>query len=232
MGHPRLDLDPFCARAWAANSDARWSRRIPNNVYDDRALFVAAADDLKEEVSRVGVVGQISNFVDCQKLRTRVGAQPAFQRTRGLLPVQIKQQVGGSDEERGVAGEDRLVQQVLAQHGFAESLRGDQNDILALRDEVEREDPVDGRPMQLLWPIPFEVREGFEAAESGRLQLPFEPPACARIEFGLHERFEQDRRTPAGSCGSRDQVIQILGGVRESEAVQARVQGGGQIRVG
>ena len=74
-----------------------------------------------------------------------------------------------------MAGEDRLVQQVLRQHGLAEPLGGDQDDILALRDEVEREDPVDGGPVQVLRPVPFEICEGFEAAEARRLQLPFEP---------------------------------------------------------
>jgi len=130
-----------------------------------------------------------------------------------------------------MAGEDRLVQQVLAQHGLAEPLRGDQDDVLALRDEVEREDPVDGRPVQLLRPVPFEVREGFEAAESGRLQLAFESTAGARVEFGLYQRFEQDGRTPAGARRPRDQVIQALGGVRQPEAAQVRDQRGRESRV-
>ena len=116
---------------------------------DDRALFVAATDDLKQQVGRVGVVGQVADLINRQDLRTRVGAQPPFERARGVLPVQIEQQVRGRDEERGVAGEDRLVQQVLGQHRLAEPLRGDEDDILALRDEVEREDPVDGGPVQI-----------------------------------------------------------------------------------
>jgi hypothetical protein len=61
--------------------------------------------------------------------------------------------------------------------------------------------------------------------------LAFEPPARAGIEFGLHQCFEQDGRTPAGPRGSRDQVIQALGGVRQAEAVQVCNQGGREIRI-
>ena len=157
---------------------------------DDRALFVASTDDLKQEVGRVGVIGQIADLIDRQDLRTRVGAQPPFEGAGGVLAIQIQQQVRGGDEERGVAGEDRLVQQVFRQHGFAEPLRSDQDDILSLGDEVEREDPVDGGPVQVLGPGPVEVREGFEAPEPGRLQLPLKASASAGLEFGVHERVE------------------------------------------
>ena len=76
-----------------------------------------------------------------------MGAQPAFQRARGVLPVELEQPVRGRDQERGVAGQDRPMQQLFGEHGLAESLGGDQDDIFALRDEVEREDPVNGRPV-------------------------------------------------------------------------------------
>src|ERR1700681_3530179 len=96
------------------------------------------------------------------------------------------------------------------------SLGGDEDDILALRDEVEREDPVDGWPVQLLRPGPFEIREGFEAAESRRLERPFEPSASARIEFGLHEGLEQQGRAPARPRRSGNQIVEGLGGLREA----------------
>jgi hypothetical protein len=68
MGHPRLDLDPFCARAWAANSDARWSRRIPNNVYYRRASFVPVGGQVKEQFTSRAVEGHKPQLVDDQHL--------------------------------------------------------------------------------------------------------------------------------------------------------------------
>ena len=43
---------------------------------DDRALLVATTDDLKEEIGRMGVVGEVPDLIDGQDLRARVGAQP------------------------------------------------------------------------------------------------------------------------------------------------------------
>ena len=46
---------------------------------DDRALFVAPADDLKEQVGGVRVVGQVADLVDGQHVRTGVGAEATFE---------------------------------------------------------------------------------------------------------------------------------------------------------
>ena len=87
-----------------------------------------------------------------------------------------------------------------------------------LADEVEREDAVDGRAVELLGPVPLEVGDRFEAAEAGRAQAPFESAPRALVEFGLDERFEQDQRTPAFLRGAGDQVVEVLGGVRQARA--------------
>jgi hypothetical protein len=175
---------------------------------------------LKQEVRGVSVVGQVSNLIDGENLRPRVRAQAALERTRGLLPVQIEEQVRRGDEERRVACQHGLVQQVLGQHGFAQPLGRDEDDILPPGDEVEREDAVDGGAVQLLGPAPFEVREGFEAAQACGLQLAFESPGGARLEFRLGERVEEDRRTPAGARGPRDQIVEAVGGMGQREAAQ------------
>ena len=193
--------------------------------HDDRALFVPTTDDLKQQVRRVGVIGQVSDFINGENLRARVGAQPTLERARGLLPVQIEQQVRRGDEERRVACEHRLVQQVLGQHGLAESLRRDEDDVLALGDEVEREDAIDGGAGEVLGPVPFKVRERLEAAQARGLELAFESPVGAGLEFRVRDRFEQDRRTPARAGGPREQIIEAVGGMGEREPAQIRGQG-------
>ncbi len=51
----------------------------------DRLLFVAAADDLEEQVGGVGVIGEIANLVDGEELRPQV-ASKAVLSARGLFP--------------------------------------------------------------------------------------------------------------------------------------------------
>jgi len=66
---------------------------------------------------------------------------------------------------------------------------------------------------------------GFEAAESRRLQLSFEPSAGARLEFGLHEGVEQDGRAPAGPRRPGDQVVEAVSGIHQPEPAQVSGQG-------
>ena len=80
--------------------------------HDDGALLVSATDDLKQQVRGVGVVGEVPDLVNGQNLRPGIGAQSALQRARGVLAVQIEQEVRRGDEARRVARQHRLVQQV------------------------------------------------------------------------------------------------------------------------
>ena len=57
------------------------------------------------------------------------------------------------------------MDEILGEHRLAEALRGDEDDVLALGDKVEREDAVDGGAMDLLRPGPLEIGHGLEAAD-------------------------------------------------------------------
>ena len=157
-------------------------------------MFIAPADDLKEEIRGVRVIGQIADLIDRQDVRTSVGAQATLESACGVLSVQIEQQVGGGDKERGVAGQDRLVHEVLGEHRLAQALIPDQDDVLALGHEVEREGALDGRAVELLGPVPLEVGERFEATEARRAESAFESAPRPLVEFGVDERFQQDQR--------------------------------------
>ena len=85
----------------------------------------------------------------------------------------------------------------MVEHRLAEALRGDEDDVLALGEEVEREDAIDGGAMELLGPVPLEIGQRFEAAEARGPQLPFESPPRAVVEFGLDDVLQELRRTPA-----------------------------------
>ena len=107
-------------------------------------MLVAAADDLEEEIGGVGIVGEVANLVDGEQGGARVVAKAAFEGAGSLLAIEIEQQVRGSDEARGVAGQDDLMDDVLGEHGLAEALGADQKDVLGAVEEVEGEDAFEG----------------------------------------------------------------------------------------
>ena len=86
--------------------------------------------------------------------------EASFERTGGLLTVEVEQEVGGSREEGGVAGEDRLMGDVLGEHGLAEALGPDQDHVLAAFEEVEGEDAFEGWAGRRRWASPSPSRRG------------------------------------------------------------------------
>ena len=110
-----------------------------------RFLLVAPAHDLKEQVGGVRVIGEIADLVDREEAGAEIAAQAVLERAGGVLPGEIEDQIGGGEEARGVAGEDRLVDEILGDHRLAEAVRRDDDHVLALREEVEGEDALDGR---------------------------------------------------------------------------------------
>ena len=63
-------------------------------------------------------------------------------------------------------GQDRLIDEILGKQGFPEPVRRDKDDVLAFRQEVEREDAFDRGPMDLFGPVPLEVGQQLELAET------------------------------------------------------------------
>ena len=112
--------------------------------HEQGAVFIAAADDLEEEVGGVGIVGEVANLVDGEEGGPRAVAEAPLKGAGGLLAIEIEQQVRGRDEARAVAGQDDLMDDVLGEHRFAEALGADQEDILGAGKEVEGEDAVEG----------------------------------------------------------------------------------------
>jgi hypothetical protein len=91
-----------------------------------------------------------------------------------LLLGEVEDQIGGREEARGMAREDRLMDEILGHHGFAQPVGS--ND--ALREDVEREDAFDGRTMNLGRPVPFEIGHHLEAAQTRVLQDRAAPGRC------------------------------------------------------
>ena len=79
----------------------------------DAPLFVAARDDLEEQVGISIVEGEVSNLVDHEEALLGIMAQLSIERARRLLRAELEEKLRGRDDEDGVPGEDRLVGDVL-----------------------------------------------------------------------------------------------------------------------
>lgn len=62
-----------------------------------------------------------------------------------------------------VARQDRLVDQILRDHRRPQAVQRDDDHVLA--EKVQREDAVDGRPMNRLRPVPLPIDHRLEAPE-------------------------------------------------------------------
>jgi ClpP class serine protease len=100
--------------------------------------------------------------------------QPSFEAPRRLLGIEIEEEIGGRREEGRVALQNGLVDEVLGNERFAEALRADQDDVFGLGQEVEAEQALDERAIEGLGPVPFEVGDRLEAAETRALEAALE----------------------------------------------------------
>ena len=193
--------------------------------HEQGAVFIAAADDLEEEVGGVGIVGEVANLVDGEEGGPRAVAEAPLKGAGGLLAIEIEQQVRGRDEARAVAGQDDLMDDVLGEHRFAEALGADQEDILGAGKEVEGEDAVEGGAVERGRPVPVPVGDGFEAAEAGGGEPAFDTAALPLLEFGSDEVLEEDGGAPAVAGGAGKDVVEVVGRPQQPEASEVTRQG-------
>jgi hypothetical protein len=140
------------------------------------------------------------------------------------LAREVEDEIGRGEEAGRVAGEDRLVDEILGDHGLAEAVRGDDDPVLAVRENVEREDAVDGRAMDGLGPLPFPIGHRLEASETRVPEPAFDAVPQPGVEFGLGESFELHDGTPALLRGAGDEVIELASGVDEPELLKLITQ--------
>ena len=98
--------------------------------------FVTAVDDFVEQVGGLVVEGQVADLIDAQQADVGVGAQLAAAAFRSLA-VQFFQQRRSGTKQHGIAGEHGSVTDVLGDHGLAQTVAADQDQIAGLGEEVQ-----------------------------------------------------------------------------------------------
>jgi hypothetical protein len=103
------------------------------------------------------------------------------------------------------------VTNVLGDHGLAQAVAADQNEISAFGKEVQCQSSFNDITFDFGGPGPFEVGDGFESLDAGQAQPPFQTAARALGDFRLSELFEDLERRPASFGGARQKIIQLRG---------------------
>jgi hypothetical protein len=140
-----------------------------------------------------------------------------IERTGGILGAEIEQHVGRFGKERGVALEHGRVGDVAGQHGLAQALGGDEDEIVPLAHEVAAERSVDHPAVDLRGPVPVEFVDGLEAPEVGGVQSALQRAPLALAKLLADQLFEHNGRAPAPLGGSREEVVEIGGRAGEPE---------------
>ena len=76
----------------------------------DRALLITAADELEEQVRRVGLEWQITKFINNQELRFAELRKPFFEPTLAVTPGELCNDAGGGNELRRIPGQNRFME--------------------------------------------------------------------------------------------------------------------------
>jgi hypothetical protein len=136
--------------------------------------------------------------------------QATVERTSRLLSAEVEQELGGGKEERGAPGKDGSMGEILGDHGLAQSSGGDEHDVAYPLEEVEREQGLDQRAIDLGGPIPIEVGHRLEFLQARARHSTLQAAASAVLLFevgtGVGGVLVRARRRALLHGGGRDGV--------------------------
>lgn len=109
------------------------------------------------------IVGEVADLIDAEQMGRAVVAETSAAEF-GRVDVELVEQLGGGEQD-AVAGQHRTVGDVFGDHGLAQPIGAQKEQITPLGDELQGEGRFKEAAVDLLRPVPVEVRHDFEAAE-------------------------------------------------------------------
>ena len=113
------------------------------------------------------IARQVAEFVEEEDVGVGVSAKPALERGHRFLAEKVGERGGEGREPYGEAGGERGLCEVLRDHRLAEAGPALEQDVLAAVDELELDETLDERAIDLLGVVPVEAIEGLERSEAG-----------------------------------------------------------------
>jgi len=123
-----------------------------------------------------------------------------------------------------VSAQDRLLGNVLGDHGLAETLGRGKYDVSGLVEEVQANDGLDERPVDFGRPVPVVVGHGFEALEAAAFESALKPALRAVLVLDDGYLLKELKGAPAFLGGERNEVIKAVGSGGQSESAQHRAK--------
>ena len=112
---------------------------------------------------------------------------------------------------------------VFEEHGFAESVGAEDEEVSALSDELETECGLDESAVDFLGPVPIKIGEGLEPADLGALEPAFEASAGFVVGLDAGEKLELLQGGESVLGGASEEVVEIIGESPESESEKLAV---------
>jgi hypothetical protein len=110
-------------------------------------------------------------------------------------------------EEHGVAGEDGLVGDVLGEHGLADAVGTEQDEVSAFLEEFQSQGSLEQGSIDLFGPIPVKVGDRLEASEPALDASPFERAPGAFGGLAADDFLEQSARCKLVLYGASQEVV-------------------------
>lgn len=109
------------------------------------------------------------------------------------------------------------VSDVFGDHGFAQTVCPQQNQVALCLNEFEAQGAFDERAVNLLRPTPVKIGDGAKASEAGLREQAFQVALRVVGEFALREFFQQGTRREVLARRPRQDVVELFGGRAQVE---------------
>ena len=130
-----------------------------------RPLLVPAVNNLVEKVRGIVVIGKICELVHAEQMRAGIGLDPAPPQLWGVA-LQVLDELCGGAKQDGVSGHHSRIGDVFGDHGLAQAVTAQQDQIAFFLDEIQGEGAFNHIALDFLGPVPIEVGDGFETTDA------------------------------------------------------------------
>lgn len=158
---------------------------------DDGAAFVAAAEDLKEQVGPMRVYGQIAQFIHDQDCGPDVFLQFVGKASGALGGGEVVDGVNRRGETDVVPRQAPGVAQGDAQVGLAQADARNKDCVSLVFNELEAEEVLNLGAVDFRRPSKIELLQSFYHGEAGFLDAPLGGAILAQVRFAFDEAAEE-----------------------------------------
>src|SRR5436190_1675885 len=113
---------------------------------------------------------------------------------------------------------------VFGDHGFAEAVGAEQNEIALGVNEFKAQRAFEQWAINLLRPVPVKIGDRAKASEPRLCEQALEVALGVIRQFALREFFKQHSRRESLACSARENVVELFGRRAQIELVQLRRQ--------